>query len=155
MNKLQEWQKHKTPAHTIINELKGMLSDKYWGTYYLCNENDDVMVYTNTLNYMRKTVHLSKCGYASSIYSEDLALELIRNALSENINNIAKWLRSDDTSMQIMILGTSTTIGTVVFKDQSIDEEVPYALMCLRKCDTPCKNASGFFVEYIFPVANI
>ena len=154
MNKLQEWQKHKTPAHTIINELKGMLSDKYWGTYYLCNENDDVMAYTNTLNYMRKTVHLSKCGYASSIYSEDLALQLIRDAISENINNIARWLKSEDSSIQIFIFADNP-IGTVVFKDRSVDENVQYALMCLRKCDMPCKNASGFFVEFIFPVANI
>lgn len=154
-NLLQTWQKNGTPIYTVVAELKRMLTDKYWSSYFLHNENDDAVSYTNSLAYMKNTVHLSRCGYASSIYSEDLALQLIKDALSENIANIAKWLLSDDTSMQIFIVADDSPIGTVVYKDHTIDEEVPYALMCLRKCDIPCKNASGFFVEYIFPISNI
>jgi hypothetical protein len=152
-NLLQTWKKNGTPIYTVVAELKRMLTDKYWGTYFIVSDQGEQLTYTYTLEYMQRTVHLSRCGYASSIYSEDLALQLIKDALSENIANIAKWLLSDDTSMQIFIVADE--IGTVVYKDHTIDEEVPYALMCLRKCDIPCKNASGFFVEYIFPISDI
>ena len=132
-----------------------MLADRRWSEHFLSNENDDIQSYTSSMKYMSETVHLSRCGYASSIFSEDLALQLIKDALTENIEHIAKWLIFEDsTSMNIMIIADNE-IGTIVYNDQSIDETIQYALMCLRKCDIPSRNTSGFYVEFIFPIANI
>ena len=154
-NFLQTWKENNTPFHVVVSELKRLLADKRWSEYYLCNENDDVMFYTNSLKFMKETVHLSRCGYASSIFSEDLALQLIKDALEENIEYIGRWILSDDSSMQLFLFADDP-IGTVVFSsDLSVDEEVQYAIICLRKCDVPCRNTSGFFVEYIFPVSNL
>ncbi len=154
MTKLKKWQKDNTPIPKIIVELKNMVLDKYWDTYFLIGDNGEHQIYTSTLDYMYKTVHLSRCGYASTIYSEDLALQLIRDALSENIEHIARWIKSDESSMQMMIFGSSG-IGSILYykdRDRCLDENASYAVMCMRKNDIPCKNASGFFVEFLYPV---
>lgn len=154
-NMIQKWKNDKTPLFVVVAELKQMLTDKRWTEHFLCSETGDIQSYTSSLKYMFETVHLSRCGYASSIFSEDLALQLIKDALNENIEHIAKWLiLEESTSMNIMIIADNE-IGTIVYKDQSIDETVQYALMCLRKCDIPSRNTSGFYVEFIFPIANI
>ena len=150
-NLLQSWKESKIPLHVVILELKKLLADKRWSEYYLSSENDDVLSYTNSLKFMKEMAHLSRCGYASSIFSEDLALQLIKDALEENLEYIGRWLMGNDTSMQLFIFADDP-IGTIVYSsDLSIDDEVQYAILCLRKCDIPCKNTSGFFVEYIFP----
>ena len=152
---IQEWHENNATTRTVIKDLKGMLNDKKWTSFFTHSEIDEPVTYTHSMNFMYKTVHLSKCGYASSIYSEDLALQLIRDALYENIKNIAKWLLSSDSTKQVFIFADDP-IGTAVFKeDKSVDEEVPYAIMCLRKFDDMCSNASGFYVEYIFPIPNL
>ena len=148
-------EKDKTPLFVVVAELKQILEDRRWSENFLSNENDDIQSYTSSMKYMFETVHLSRCGYASSIFSEDLALQLIKDALTENIEHIAKWLIfEENTSMNIMIIADNE-IGTIVYKDLSTDETIQYALMCLRKCDSPCRNSSGFYVEFIFPIANI
>lgn len=155
INLLQKWKNDNAPLFVVIAELKKLLAGRRWSEFFLCSESGDVQSYTSSLKYMRETVHLSHCGYASSIFSEDLALQLIRDALTENIEHIAKWLILDEsTSMNILVVADNE-IGTIVFNDMSIDETIQYALMCLRKCDSPCRNSSGFYVEFIFPIANI
>ena len=152
---VQEWLENNATTRDVVKDLKGMLNDKKWTSFFTHSEIDEPVTYTHSMNFMCKTVHLSKCGYASSIYSEDLALQLIKDALSENIKSIAKWLLNSDSTMQIFVFADDP-IGSAVFKeDKSVDDEVPYAIMCLRKLDEMCCNTSGFMVEYIFPIPNI
>lgn len=155
MTKIQKWQKDNASVIQIIAELKNMVSDKYWDTYFTKGDRGEQVAYTSSLDYMYRTVHLSHCGYASTIYSEDLALQLIRDALYENVEHIARWIKSNDTSMQIMIFGSPEPIGSILYykdRERRLDESASYAVMCLRKNDIPCKNASGFFVEFLYPI---
>ena len=152
---LQEWYRNKATINDVIKDLQGMLNDRCWTIFFTHNNFDNPISYTSSLCYMRKTVHLSNCGYASSIYSEDLALRLIKDALTENITNIAKWLLDRNESEMNIFIFADGPIGQAVFKkDYTINDEISHALMLLKKIDGVCNNASGFMVEYIFPVVN-
>ena len=152
--KIQEWHKNKATLPDVIADLKKMLEDKCWNSFFTHDESDNGVIYTSSKKYMLETVRLSHCGYASSVFSESLALQLINDALNENVEHIARWLLfSSDSSMSVMIFGDGP-LGMVVFDDRSTTE-VQYVLMCLRKCEAPCHNSSGFFVEFLIPVPNL
>ncbi len=130
-----------------------MIESPVW-TSLFCHDSQDFMCsYTESLNSLKQLIRISECKFVSSVYSEELALDLIKDAIQENIPYIAQWIISDDSSMQLM--GFCDNVGYVVYKDKSIDDTANYVVISLRKNEKPCRNSSGFYVEFIYPISDI
>lgn len=135
----------------IQNDLKKMLDSRDWTSYFCHCSKDHIQSYTDSLQNMKRRVSISEIGYMPSVFSEDLALCLIKSCLDDNIPHIASFLCSSDTSMELMGLMTDGSIGYIVNRDRKV-EEVSSVIISIRKNDKPCQNSSGFMVEYIYPV---
>ncbi len=135
----------------IQNELKKMLDSRDWTSHFCHSSKDKMQSYSDSLQNMKRRVHLSEIGYISTVFSEDLALMLIKSCLEDNISHIAKFLISEETSIELMGMMMDMNVGYIVNRDQTI-QEVSTVIISIRKNDKPCHNSSGFMVEYIYPV---
>ena len=151
MTYLDKIKKEKLNLFQVQNDLIQMLSDKSWTSMFCHDEKDTVCIYTDSLQNMKKRVHLSEIGYVSSVYAEDLALVLIKSCLEDNVSHIARFLLSEDSSMELMGMMLDGPVGYVVNKDKSV-QDASSIIVSVRKNDKPCKNSSGFFVEYVYPI---
>ncbi len=145
--------KEKRSITQIQDDLKAMIESHVWTSHFCHNSKDFMCSYSDSLNSLKHMIRLSKCQFVSSVYSEDLALDLVKDALQENIPYIAQWILSNDSSMQLM--GFCDNVGYVVYQDKSVDENASYVLVSLRKNEKPCRNSSGFYVEFIYPISEI
>ena len=143
--------KDKLNLFQIQKDLKEMLESNIWTSHFCHSSNDKMQSYSDGLENMKRRVNLSEIGYMSSVFSEDLALCLIKSCLEDNIFHIAKFLLSDDTSMELMGMMTDGSVGYIVNRDRTV-EESSMVIISVRKNDKPCRNTSGFYVQYIYPV---
>ncbi len=135
----------------IQRDLREMLDSHTWTSHFCHCSNDKMQSYTDSLQNMKRRVNLSEIGYMSSVYSEDLALCLIKSCLDDNLYHIANFLLSEETSMELMGMMTDGPVGYIVNRDRSV-QEVSTVIISIRKSDKPCRNTSGFFVGYIYPI---
>ena len=151
MTYLDKIKKENLNLFQIQKDLKQMLESKTWTSAFCHCEKDLMRNYTESLSRLKRRVNLSEIGYMSSVYSEDLALVLIKSCLEDNISHVAKFLLSEDTSMELMGMMLDGPVGYIVNKDKSV-EEVSSIIISIRKNDKPCQNSSGFFIDYIYPI---
>ena len=151
MTYLNRIKKEKLSVIQIQKDLKHMLESKEWTSSFCHCEKDQMRSYSESLSLLKRRVHLSEISYMSSIYSEDLALVLIKSCLEDNISHIARFLISDDSSLELMGMMLDGNVGYIVNKDKSV-EEVSSIIISVRKNDIPCQNSSGFMVDYIYPI---
>ena len=151
MTYLDRIKKDKINIFQIQKDLKKMLESNVWTSHFCHCSQDHIQSYTDSLKTMKQRVAFSEAGYMSSIYSEDLALCLIKSCLDDNLSHIANFLLSDDTSMELMGLMTDGPVGYIVNRKRAV-EEVSSVIISIRKNDKPCRNSSGFYVEYAYPV---
>lgn len=130
-----------------------MIESPVWTSLFCHNSQDFICSYSVSLNYLKNLIRISTSKFVSTVYSEELALDLIKDAIRENIQLIAQWILSDESSMQLM--GFCDNVGYVVYKDKRIDDAANYVVISFRKNDAPCRNSSGFYVEFIYPVSEI
>ena len=142
--------KEKINVFQTQKDLKHFLESNTWTSYFCHCSEDRMQSYTDSLKNMKRRVLLSEVGFMSSVFSEDLALCLIKSCLAHNIPHIAKFLLSEDTSIELMGM-TDSSVGYIVNKDKSVKES-SNVIISVRKNNKPCRNSSGFFVEYIYPI---
>ena len=82
--------KDKLNLFQIQKDLKEMLESNIWTSHFCHSSNDKMQSYSDGLENMKRRVNLSEIGYMSSVFSEDLALCLIKSCLEDNIFHIAK-----------------------------------------------------------------
>ena len=150
MTYLDKIQKEKLNVFQIQKDLKQMLGSKDWTSHFCHSSKDKMQSYSDSLQNMKRRVHLSEIGYVSTVFSEDLALTLIKSCLEDNLKYVSNFLLSNDTSMELMGM-MDMNVGYIVNRDQTI-QEVSTVIISIRKNDKPCRNSSGFYVEYAYPV---
>lgn len=151
---LNEWKNKDCSVLNIERKIQKLISGNGWTNLFCRNEDDELVSYTKNNNQLFRELKVNNVRYASSIFNEELALRLIRETVSKQAFDIAKWLRGSDSSIGFLVTD-SEPIGLVIHKEKLVQNFSSCAIMSLRKTDEPCKNRSGFYVDRIVPIPEV
>lgn len=151
---LNEWKNKDCSVLNIKRKIPKLISGNRWTNLFCRNEDDELVAYSQSNNQLFRALKANKIRYTSSVFNEESALRLIRETVSKNAFEIAKWLRGSDSSIGFLVTD-SEPIGLVIHKENHVQNFSSCAVMSLRKADEPCKNRSGFFVDRIVPIPEV
>ena len=135
----------------IERKLNKIIKNNRWTNLICVDETDKYVGYCKSLQRLQKELKIHKGPYASSVYNEELALQIIRECISINMQQIAIWLREPDRILSLLFI-RETPLGIVLKQGNTDTESVFTASIILKKSDKPNKNRSGFYVSHITPV---
>lgn len=154
MTLLEKWLDEVGSAENIERKLKMLLKNQRWTDLFCRDEKDCYVGYCQSNSQMRKEIEMYDTPYVSSVYNEEIALQIIRECVEENANQIAVWF-AEPVKTQTFIYVGNTPIGIVRMQGSQDFTPTFTALLTIRKCGNSNRNRSGFFVESIVPIPEL
>ena len=150
----EQWLDKGCSAENIERKLKTLLKNQRWTDYFCRDEQDCYVVYCQTNAQMRKEAETYDIPYVSSVYNEELALEIIRDCIKENAKQIADWFGQPEKTKSFLYVGNEP-VGIVKLQKDLEFTPTFTALITLKKCGHSNRNCSGFFVSDLCPIPEI
>lgn len=141
-------------AENIGRKLKQLLENKRWVDFFCRDERDCYVCYCQTDRELRKESEMYDMQYVSSVYNEELALQIIKEFIQTNAKETAEWLKSSEKTQTVVYVG-DRSVGIVKMREDVGFTPVFTALVTLRKSLCSNKNRSGFYVESIIPIPEL
>ena len=154
MTLLEKWLNDGCSTENIERKLKILLKNQRWTDLFCRDEHDCYTGYCQTYAQMKKESELYDIQYISSVYNEELALQIIQKCVVENANEIAQWFGRPE-KMKSFLYVADEPIGIVRLKKDTEFTPSFTVLLTLKKCGHSNRNRSGFFVSVIIPIPEL
>ena len=154
MTLLEQWLDKGNSSENIERKLKTLLKNQRWTDLFCRDEQDCYAGYCQTYAQMRKEIETYDIPYVSSVYNEELALQIIQKCVVENANEIAQWFGRPEKTKSFLYVADEP-IGIVRLKKDTEFTPSFTVLVTLKKCGHSNRNRSGFYIESIVPIPEI
>lgn len=141
-------------TENIERKLIKLVKNQRWTNMFCRDERDCYVCYTQTYRNMCKDAEMLDIPYVSSVYNEELALQIIKKFVMNNAGQIAEWLAKPEKTNVFSYIH-DTPLGIVKEKGKDDFANVFSAMITIRKCGNSNRNTSGFYVESITPIPEI
>lgn len=148
MTFLERWLAEGCSAENIGQKLKMLLKNQRWTELFCRDERDCYVGYCQSKLHMRKELEKYDIPYVSSVYNEELALQIIKKCVDENANQIAVWFAQPEKTKSFLCVD-DTPIGIVRMQGSQDYTASFTALITIQKCGNSNRNRSGFYIESI------